>query len=68
MNVKLIETRKNAGLSSRKAAERIGVSQAVLLGAENGSHPQLHHAKAIADFYKVKVTDLWPVETAEAAA
>lgn len=62
MNVPLLEARKNAGLSSREASQRIGVSQDILLRAENGAHPQLRHAKLIADFYGVKVTDFWPVD------
>jgi DNA-binding XRE family transcriptional regulator len=62
MNVALITARKNAGLSQREAAQQIGVSQDILQRAERGeSHPHLQHAKLIADFYNVKVTDFWPV-------
>jgi len=58
----LIAERLNRGLSSRAAAKEIGVTQAILLGAENGARPQPRHAKAIADYYGVKVTDIWPLE------
>ena len=59
--------RLNRGLSSRDAAGEIGVSQAILLRAEDGKGVRPAHAKRIADFYGVKVTDLWPVEEREAA-
>lgn len=67
----LVAARLNRGLSTREAAERIGISQDVLLRAEGGeSTPYPRHAKKIADFYGVQVTDIWPVEPtpAEAAA
>ena len=53
--------RLNRGLSTRDAAEQIGVSQAVLLRAEEGLGVRPAHAKRIADFFGVLVTDLWPV-------
>lgn len=59
----LVAERLNRGLSTRDAAREIGVSQDLLLRAENGSTPQPRHAKLIADFYGVKVTDVWPVPT-----
>ena len=68
MNADLVTARKNSGLSQREAAEQIGVSEDILSRAENGSHPHLRHAKLIADFYEVKVTDLWPVEQDWSAA
>jgi transcriptional regulator with XRE-family HTH domain len=54
--------RLNKGLNSREAAEQIGVSQAILLRAEDGLGVRPRHAKAIADFYGCRVTDIWPVE------
>jgi len=60
--VNLIEERLNRGMNSREAALEIGVTQAVLLRAEGGDGVRPRHAKLIADFYGVKVTDLWPVE------
>lgn len=53
--------RLNLGLNSREAAQKIGVSQDILLRAETGSRPQPRHAKAIADFYGCQVTDIWPI-------
>jgi transcriptional regulator with XRE-family HTH domain len=58
----LRDERLNRGLSSRAAAEEIGVSQAVLLRAESGEGVRPVHAKRIADYYGVKVTDLWPFD------
>jgi transcriptional regulator with XRE-family HTH domain len=58
----LRDERLNKGLSSRAAAEEIGVSQAVLLRAEGGEGVRPVHAKRIADYYGVKVTDLWPLD------
>ena len=60
--VHLIGARRNAGLSQRAAAEAIGVSRDVLLRAESGEGIRPRHAKLIADFYGVLVTDIWPVE------
>lgn len=63
--------RLNKGLTSREAARAIGVTQAILLRAEDGLGVRPRHAKQIADFYGVKVTDIWPVDgndPAEAAA
>ena len=60
--------RLNRGFSTRDAAEKIGVSQAILLRAEDGLGVRPAHAKKIADFYGVKVTDIWPVAAPEAAA
>jgi transcriptional regulator with XRE-family HTH domain len=54
--------RLNKGLSSRAAAEEMGVTQSILLRAESGEGVRPVHAKRIADYYGVKVTDLWPIE------
>lgn len=62
MNAALIAARKNEGLSQRAAAKRMGITADILQRAEQGSHPHLKTAKVIADFYGVKVTDIWPVE------
>lgn len=67
MNAELIAARKNKGLSQKLAAKQIGVSEDILSRAENGAHPHLGHAKLIADFYGMKVTDIWPVEEQNAA-
>lgn len=54
--------RLNRGLSTRDAAEAMNISQAILLRAEAGLGVRPAHAKLIADFYGVLVTDLWPVD------
>lgn len=56
----LAAERLNRGLSASAAAAQIGVTQRVLLGAEQGRQPRPKHAKLIADFYGVHVTDIWP--------
>ena len=66
MNIRA--ARLNKGLSTRKAAEGIGVTQDLLIRAEAGSMPHPKNAKLIADFYEVQVTDIWPVPEREAAA
>jgi transcriptional regulator with XRE-family HTH domain len=66
--VNLRAERLNRGLSTREAAAKIRVSQAVLLRAERGEGNRPRHAKRIADFYKVKVSDFYtPPEGPKAA-
>lgn len=59
--------RLDKGLSQRAAAEQIGISQAILLRAEDGLGVRPAHAKLIADFYGFRVRDIWPVEDRKAA-
>lgn len=59
--------RLNRGLSTRAAADEMGISQAILLRAEDGLGVRPVHAKRIADFYHVKVTDIWPLDDEVAA-
>ena len=67
--ISLLGMRLNRGLSSRAASDQIGVSQTVLLNAEKGGRPKsVRDAKAIADFYGYRVTDIWPVESTRSAA
>jgi transcriptional regulator with XRE-family HTH domain len=54
--------RLNKGLSSRAAAEEMGVTQSILLRAESGEGVRPVHAKRIADYYGCQVTDIWPVD------
>lgn len=61
--------RLNRGLSSREAAEQMGIEHRVLLRAENGeSTPHPGNAFKIAAFYGYKVTDVWPVPQVERAS
>lgn len=69
MPVNLTALRINQGLSLRAAAKEIGVSGPTLGRAESGgTMPHPKSALKIATFYGYKVTDIWPVDTAAAAA
>lgn len=59
--------RQNRGLTLREAAQQTGVEFTALQRAERGSRPYPATAKQIADFYGVKVTDIWPVEVRQEA-
>lgn len=59
---RLEELRLNKGLSARQAAQQIGLARETLARAERGEGVHPGSAKLIADFYGVKVTDIWPVE------
>lgn len=52
--------RLNLGLSRAKLAEKIGVTERVLILAETGSTPRPENARKIADYFGFRVTDLWP--------
>lgn len=61
--------RLNLGLTAKDAAKKIGIPDHVLRYAETTGQPRPATAKKIADFYGVKVTDIWPVgEPREAQA
>lgn len=67
--IDLRKERINRGLSGRQAAKEIGVEPDTLARAERGAGvPHPRNAKLIADFYGVKVTDLWPVGESKEAA
>lgn len=63
------EHRLNEGLSLAAAAKKIEVPKRLIVELENGLpvRPHPHNAKRLADFYGVKVTDLWPVDLEPAA-
>jgi DNA-binding XRE family transcriptional regulator len=55
--------RLNRGMSTRSAALAIGIARQTLEDLETGDRtPHPATAKKIADFYGVKVTDIWPVD------
>jgi transcriptional regulator with XRE-family HTH domain len=56
----LIAMRFNAGKSQRGLAREVGVSVEVIKYAERGGRPRPQNMKAIADYFGVRVTDLWP--------
>ena len=62
--VNLVVERLNQGLSVNRAAIAIGIARGSLQKAEAGEMPHPAVAKQIADFYGVKVTDVWPVDEA----
>jgi lambda repressor-like predicted transcriptional regulator len=63
--IDIVAERINRGLSTRDAAHEIGVSQAVVRRAEHRKGVRLPHAKRIADYYRVRVTDIWPLPDIE---
>jgi lambda repressor-like predicted transcriptional regulator len=68
VNVNLEAQRMDRGHSIRSAAAAMGVARATLERAERGQGVHPSSAKKIADFYEVKVTDIWPVASDEVAA
>ncbi len=66
--VNLKAERVNRGLTTAEVAEKVGVSRQAILNAENRQTvPRPETAKAIADLYGCKVTDIWPVGERAAA-
>ncbi len=64
---RLAALRADAGYSVRGAAREMGLARGTLERAERGESIHPATAKLIADFYGVKVTDIWPVDDREAA-
>lgn len=66
---RLLNERRNLGLSQAQMAAHIGVTRRVYQGAETGKHEPLgENALAFARYFDCAVTDLWPIdEHAEAA-
>lgn len=54
--------RLDAGESLTERAERIGVHRRTLEQVEAGKMPSPRLAKRIADFYGLKVSELWDLE------
>jgi transcriptional regulator with XRE-family HTH domain len=63
----LARARVNAGLSRRALADASGVPAPTIERLEKGAGARLPNAKKLADFFQVQVTDLMPVEQADAA-
>lgn len=63
----LREERVNRGYSIRALARELNVPEQTIRRAEVGQAPSIANAHKLAEFYGVKVTDLWPVETWERA-
>jgi transcriptional regulator with XRE-family HTH domain len=61
--IDLRELRVNRGLSIEAAALEMEIETATLRRAELGvSKPQARNAFRIAQFYGLKVTDIWPLQ------
>lgn len=66
-SVSLLALREDAGLSERQVAGSAGVTLRTLRRAEAGALIHPRYAKALADFWKVCVTDFYPRERRRAA-
>jgi len=62
--INLLEERLNRGLSPSAAAAEMGIARGSLNRAERGLEVAPRVAKAIADFYGYRVTEVWPLENA----
>lgn len=61
-NILLIRARFNAGLTQKQLAERAEVSERTIQNLEGGSRPEAPTAKAVADVFELRPTDLFQVE------
>lgn len=62
-NRQLIELRLNRGLSPNQVAYLTGLTGPTVRLAESGHIPSPRVQFALADFYGLKVVELWPLET-----
>lgn len=62
MKFSIKEARLNRGLTIRALAEEAGVSIGAAQRAEAGKSVNPENAKALADFFDCKVTDIWPID------
>jgi transcriptional regulator with XRE-family HTH domain len=63
--------RINRGFSIRALARELGIPEQTIRRAEDGQAPSIANAHKLANFYGVKVTDIWGVDSwdrTEAAA
>jgi DNA-binding XRE family transcriptional regulator len=67
-NTRLIGLRINEGLSRDDLARRTGVSRESIRLAESGFTPGPRIQFAIADAFKLRPLDIWPLERQRAAA
>lgn len=66
---RLLNERRNLGITQAQMAARIGVTRRVYQGAETGGHePRGENAVAFARYFECAVTDLWPLDEHSAAA
>jgi transcriptional regulator with XRE-family HTH domain len=60
VNQMLIEKREDAGFSQRQLADEIGISVEIIKYAERGGRPRPANMKLIADYFGMRVTELFP--------
>lgn len=68
MAIDLERERLNRGLSLNGMAKQVNIARNTLKNAEEGEAIHPASALKIAKFLGVQVTDIWPVDDAEAAA
>lgn len=69
MNANLRDLRRDRGLTLERAAEQMGISRAALSLIELGRvTPTPPVALRVAQFYELKVSDVWPSAPSEGAA
>jgi transcriptional regulator with XRE-family HTH domain len=71
MSLDMRKERINRGYSLRALSRELGVPEQTIRRAEQGQTPSVANARKLAEFYGVKVTDIWPVDSwdrTEAAA
>lgn len=68
MTINLKQERLNRGLTVAGLAQEIGISPSALQRAEAGRSVHPANAKSIADYFEMKVTDIWPLDEEPAAA
>lgn len=62
---RLRSLRFERGVTIETVSSSTGLSRHTVMRLESGASPQAPTAKAMADFYGCKVTELWPVEPPE---
>jgi transcriptional regulator with XRE-family HTH domain len=61
-NTRLIELRVNRGMSPEQLAYFTGLSAPTVRLAERGHLPQPRTQFAIAEFFEMEPTDIWPLD------
>lgn len=60
--VSLAQLRFDAGLTPEELGDKVGIAGRTIRRLEEGTRPTPRVAKAIADHFGVKASDLWPLE------
>lgn len=62
MSFDLRTERLNRGLSQSALARETGIDRGTVIRMERGQRPLPDTALKVADFFGVRVTDIWPVD------